>query len=251
MIIQFIGTGSGKTSPNRYHSSILLTYRNSVCLIDCGDGISRALIEQNIGMNNITSIIITHLHPDHFSGLLTLLVNMRLTGRSKSLNIYVHHKQILFLDSVLKQTNLEGIKKYFSINLIGILTGKVIMIDDSIEIIAEQNEHISNNQIAGHDVFYSISMLINSETKSIFYTSDIGSDKDLLLFRNYKIDYLICETTHIPFESIIKTAEAFNYSNVILTHIDENDEKNLSASLAKWNFKIDISMAFDGLKIKI
>ena len=88
MKIKFIGTGSGKTSLNQFHSSLLLISKNYNLLVDAGDGISRALLFNEIEFNIIDGILLTHLHPDHFSGLATLIVQMKMMKRKNSLDIF-------------------------------------------------------------------------------------------------------------------------------------------------------------------
>ena len=66
--LKFIGTGSGKTSLNRFHSSFFIKTSNYNLLIDAGDGESKALLSQGIDFNTIDGILFTHLHPDHYTG---------------------------------------------------------------------------------------------------------------------------------------------------------------------------------------
>ena len=35
-------------------------------LIDCGNGIVKTLLEQDVNINKIDTLLITHLHGDHF-----------------------------------------------------------------------------------------------------------------------------------------------------------------------------------------
>ncbi|MDH3269414.1 MAG: MBL fold metallo-hydrolase, partial [Ignavibacteria bacterium] len=90
MKITFIGTNSGKASVNRFHSSLLLSSEDYNLLVDTGDGISRALLINRINFNSINGIVFTHLHPDHFSGLPALIVQMKMLNRTEPLEIYIH-----------------------------------------------------------------------------------------------------------------------------------------------------------------
>ncbi len=249
MILTFTGTGSGKSSLKRYHSSLLLDADSERCLIDCGDGISKALLSQDINYNSITSIIITHFHPDHYTGILTLLVNMRLTNRKSPLNIYIHKSMNEFFDSLLLHSYLDGIRKRFPINIEGYHNNKSIKLSSKLKILPRLNSHIRNKlEIENRDVFYSSSLLINNGEEKVLYTSDIGDADDLLLFYDYSIDYLICETTHISIDDILSTIEARGIANTYLTHIDDKDEKILLQTTFK---RPNITVAYDGLKISI
>ena len=55
--------------------------------MDCGEGVQRQILTQGIGLNKDTTIIITHLHGDHVTGLLGLLQTMSLAQRRKPLNL--------------------------------------------------------------------------------------------------------------------------------------------------------------------
>jgi ribonuclease Z len=55
--------------------------------MDCGEGVQRRVLNQGVGLNRETSILITHLHGDHVTGLLGLLQTMSLAQRRKPLNI--------------------------------------------------------------------------------------------------------------------------------------------------------------------
>ncbi|MCK5087559.1 MAG: MBL fold metallo-hydrolase, partial [Melioribacteraceae bacterium] len=90
MKVTFIGTGSGKVSLERFHSSILVSKKNSNLLIDVGDSISRALLNLNISINSIDQILISHNHADHYSGIASLVTQMKLLERSKPLKIFTH-----------------------------------------------------------------------------------------------------------------------------------------------------------------
>ena len=55
--------------------------------MDCGEGVQRQVIQSGIGLNKETTILITHLHGDHVTGLLGLLQTMALAQRRKELRI--------------------------------------------------------------------------------------------------------------------------------------------------------------------
>ena len=55
--------------------------------MDCGEGIQRQILGHGIGLNRDTTVLITHLHGDHVTGLLGLLQTMGLAQRRKPLTI--------------------------------------------------------------------------------------------------------------------------------------------------------------------
>ena len=65
----------------------LITPRQKV-LIDCGANPVVSLQQAGVDINEITDIILTHMHPDHVGGLPLLLMDMWLSGRKTSLNLH-------------------------------------------------------------------------------------------------------------------------------------------------------------------
>lgn len=66
--------------------------------MDCGEGVQRQILNQGVGLNKETSILITHLHGDHVTGLLGLLQTMSLAQRRKPLNIVGPPKLLKWLE---------------------------------------------------------------------------------------------------------------------------------------------------------
>lgn len=59
-------------------------------LIDCGEGTQHQLRRNRINFNRIGHILISHLHGDHFFGLIGLISSLMLMGRKTDLHLYAH-----------------------------------------------------------------------------------------------------------------------------------------------------------------
>ena len=87
--IKILGTGSASPVYNRHPSSQVLNINNNFFfLIDCGECTQFQMIRFRISHSKITHIFISHLHGDHYLGLVGLLSSMQLWGRKKELFIY-------------------------------------------------------------------------------------------------------------------------------------------------------------------
>ncbi|WP_185862127.1 ribonuclease Z [Blattabacterium cuenoti] len=74
---------------NKFHPTAQILYMKGFSfLIDCGEGTQVQLRKAKIKFNRIIHIFISHLHGDHFFGLIGLLSTFHLLGREKSINIY-------------------------------------------------------------------------------------------------------------------------------------------------------------------
>ena len=59
-------------------------------MIDCGEGAQMQLMKLQANMHRINHIFISHLHGDHYLGLMGLLFTMHLQRRTNDLHIYAH-----------------------------------------------------------------------------------------------------------------------------------------------------------------
>ncbi len=69
-------------------TSQVLEINNHLFLIDCGEGTQVQLRKHKIKFNRIKHIFISHLHGDHFFGLVGLISTFRLLNREADLHIY-------------------------------------------------------------------------------------------------------------------------------------------------------------------
>ena len=183
--IIFIGTGSGKTSLKRYFSSFIISNQNYNLLVDAGDGISRALLSQKIRYSDINGILLTHLHPDHYSGLASLIVQMKLTGRNNPLQIFVNENLKGVIEDFLYYSYLFKQKMGFEIMIETFNHDEVFRIEDDLSFTGIQNSHLDKYKEYADErklSFVSSSILFEINGKKIFYTGDIGSKRGPIPF---------------------------------------------------------------------
>ena len=85
-----MGSNSAIPTANRHPSAHLLNVNERFYLIDCGEGTQIQLRKYGFKFQRIGHIFISHLHGDHFFGLIGLLTTMNLLGREKPLTIHAH-----------------------------------------------------------------------------------------------------------------------------------------------------------------
>lgn len=69
-------------------TSQVLEIKSHMFLVDCGEGTQVQLRKHKIKFSQIEHIFISHLHGDHFFGLIGLISTFMLLGREKDLHIY-------------------------------------------------------------------------------------------------------------------------------------------------------------------
>ncbi|MBI4393019.1 MAG: ribonuclease Z [Euryarchaeota archaeon] len=88
MDIVFLGTSASWPSADRNVASIALHRGGEVILFDCGEGTQRQFQRSGLSYMDVSKIFITHLHGDHFLGLIGLIQTMYLNERQAPLHIY-------------------------------------------------------------------------------------------------------------------------------------------------------------------
>lgn len=83
-----MGSNSATPAHRRHHTSQLVSVEGKYYLIDCGEATQLQLKRYKLRAQRINNIFISHLHGDHYLGLMGLLSSMHLMGRNKSLNLY-------------------------------------------------------------------------------------------------------------------------------------------------------------------
>ncbi|GFN35156.1 ribonuclease Z [Tepidimicrobium xylanilyticum] len=79
--LALLGTGGSMPIPERFLSSLLIKYKGSKILVDCGEGTQVSLRLLKWGFKSIDMILITHWHGDHILGLPGLLTTIGNSGR--------------------------------------------------------------------------------------------------------------------------------------------------------------------------
>ena len=88
MKLSILGCNSATPLENLHTTSQVLEVKDHLFLIDCGEGTQIQLRQQKIKFSRIKHIFISHLHGDHFYGLVGLISTFRLLGRTSDLNVY-------------------------------------------------------------------------------------------------------------------------------------------------------------------
>lgn len=88
MKLTILGCNAATPRKNAQTTAQLLDIKGNLILIDCGEGTQIQLRKLGIKFARIQHIFISHLHGDHFYGLIGLISTFRLLGRDADLHIY-------------------------------------------------------------------------------------------------------------------------------------------------------------------
>ena len=96
--VTILGSNSAIPTIKRNPTAHLVNHNERFFLIDCAEGTQIQLRKFRIKMQRIHHIFISHLHGDHFFGLIGLISSMHLLGRRKELHVYASPQ----LEDILK-----------------------------------------------------------------------------------------------------------------------------------------------------
>ncbi len=86
--LTILGSSSAIPTSEKYPTAQVLNALERFFLIDCGEGTQIQLRKQKIGFGKIKHIFISHLHGDHYYGLIGLISTFNLLGLKNNLHIY-------------------------------------------------------------------------------------------------------------------------------------------------------------------
>ncbi len=86
--VTILGSGAAIPTSRRSPTAQYVVCNDRHILIDCGEGTQMQMRRFGVRFQRISHILISHLHGDHFFGLVGLLSTMHLMGRDKGITIY-------------------------------------------------------------------------------------------------------------------------------------------------------------------
>ena len=86
--LTILGSGSATPVLNRHPTAQVVAIEGDYFLIDCGEGTQYRLMENHLRPGRLKYIFISHLHGDHYFGLVPLLSSLNLSGRTDDLWLF-------------------------------------------------------------------------------------------------------------------------------------------------------------------
>ena len=220
MRLHVIGCGDAFGSGGRLQSAYLLEVSGQRLLIDCGASTQIGLAREGIDPKSIPAILITHLHGDHFAGLVWFLMQAFYVGkRTAPLEIigppgiearYLTASEILFPGST-------GVKRAFQLTIREIRPGPPCRIGP-FDVEVFEVEHPSGAP--------SFAVRCQARGKVFAFTGDTqwtetlvaaGQRADLYLMECYRFSG--SPRFHMAWETIAANLDRIAPKRVMLTHM--------------------------------
>ncbi len=135
MTFEVLILGSSSATPifNRHPSAQVINIHERFFLIDCGEGTQLRLMDLRVKFHRINHIFISHLHGDHYLGLVGLMSTLHLQGRTEPLHLYAVPalKEIIDIQFLHSQTVL---KYELIFHPLGEQGGELILEEDNLKV---------------------------------------------------------------------------------------------------------------------
>lgn len=112
--VTILGSSSATPIYNRNPTAQILNINEGLYLIDCSEGTQQQMLRFDVKASRIDHIFISHLHGDHYLGLIGLLSSLHLNGRKKPVKLYCppHLKDIIDVQFLYSETELNYTLEY-------------------------------------------------------------------------------------------------------------------------------------------
>lgn len=214
--IQFLGYSGGVPTPDSGTSSCIIDNSDVLFLIDCSEGTFKKLLQFKYKINRVNAIFITHMHPDHISGLIPFLFYKHVIKSDTGINIYGPKNIEKYLLINFEQL---GFSPSFALNICEIYDNQKYQYRD-LDIRTKLLEH-------GLDCF---GYRISDKIKNITFITDTRKNSDIIDF-SLNTDLLILESTfpvgmekmafdkfHISVSDALEIADSAQVKRLLLTH---------------------------------
>jgi ribonuclease Z len=107
LAVTILGNNSALPAFDRHPTAQVVTMEEHIFLVDCGEGTQMQMAKYKIRRSKINHIFISHLHGDHYFGLIGVLTSMGLLGRSQDMHIYAPPALKDIIDLQLKVADIQ------------------------------------------------------------------------------------------------------------------------------------------------
>ncbi len=131
--LTILGSSSATPAYNRNPSSQVLNFNEHYYLIDCGEATQNQLNRYKIKTVRIDYIFISHLHGDHYLGLVGLLSSMHLKGRIEPITIFGPPPLLEIIEIQLKYSETQ-LRYPFIFVPINAEKEEIILVNDDVSV---------------------------------------------------------------------------------------------------------------------
>ena len=237
--LEIVGCGDAFGSGGRFQSCYALRSSGGLTLVDCGASAPVALQQRGIAPPDVTAIVLTHLHGDHFGGVPFLLLDGAYNRtRSRPLVIGgppgVDERVFETLELLFPGTSAR-VRDRVSVRFV--------------ELVPPDTTRVGGVEVRPFPVTHpsgapSYALRILADGRTIAFSGDAQWDS-VLLEASRDVDLFICECTayrdrvpfHVSLDDLEREAPALSARQMLLVHMGAQMLQHTAA--ADWPCAVD------------
>lgn len=243
VLLRFLGSGDAFGSGGRYQACLMLSGGGGNVLIDCGATSMTAMKRFGVDPSSTETVLVSHLHGDHFGGLPFLILDGQFSRREAPLLVagppMIEDRMTATMEALFPGSS--SVQRRFDVEYRE-LPAKVHMSVGPAAVTAYPVEHASGAPAYGLRVEYG--------GRTIAYSGDTEWTDELVeLARG--ADVFVCEAYffdksvkyHLDYATLKANLDRLECGRVIVTHMNQ-------ATLDRVD-EIELEAASDGLVVRI
>ena len=256
MKINFLGTGCGRPTAQRFNTSMAFEYDERIFMMDCGEPCTALLKRQGLSPGMVTDIFISHMHCDHVSGLPMLLREIWKSRVNGEASLSVEDRVNLYVPSCANPSIMEAVN---------IISGSPRNVNSFAKLVnlhsLESNAVIEREGFSVipyrntlPDEIESYAFLIRVDDLRLFYSGDLSKNFETIEAYLNDLDLLILESSHVKLKTSAIELQGKDIRKIVLTHLRwlyHGEEEKVLANVREYFSQDDVSIAHDGLVIEL
>ncbi|MEM9681721.1 MAG: MBL fold metallo-hydrolase [Pseudomonadota bacterium] len=248
MKLRFLGSGDAFGSGGRFNTCFLVDASGMRFLIDCGASSMIAMRKFDVDPNSIDAVLITHLHGDHFGGLVFMLMDAQLVSkRDRPLRIVGPKTLAKRLSDTMECLfpGSTGMTWRYEVTIDSFEDG-LPWHHDGLAVTPFRVKHFCGAppyavraEIGGKTVTYT------GDTEWVDALVPAGRDADLFIAEAYYRDKQM--KFHLNFETLMSHLDEIRPKRLVLTHMSDD----MLASPPALPTGIAVDVAEDGLELTV
>lgn len=238
MTVQFLGSGDAFGSGGRLQPCILVKTAKTQFLVDCGTTCMISMRRYGINPNDISMIVLSHLHGDHFCGIPFFIIDAQVVSkRTAPLKIVgpIGTKKRVKESMEVDFPGSTKVERKHAIEFVEIEAGKDYLLN-GVKISAQLGSHPS-----GADSLitrYQVDNTVLAYTGDTEWTDNLllaAKDADLLISECYYYSKKV--KNHLDFQVLQEKKDQLGAKRIVLTHMSADMLANLEA--IDWEYADD------------
>ena len=247
--LTILGCHSATPRVNAHPTSQYLEINNRHFLIDCGEGTQRQMRKYKVGFSKINQIFISHLHGDHFFGLIGLISTFGILNREKELHIY-GPKGLKEITTLQLKLSSSWIKYELIFHELTSKKSELIFEDDKLTVhtiplnhrvytngfLFREKEGLRKIDLTKTALYPEIESCDFQHLKNgkdfVLQNGEVVKNKDLTLDPNKTISYAFCSDTSYKPDIVpqIKQVDLLYHETTFLTDLEDLAKKTKHAT---------------------